>query len=117
MSPLHVSLTYLGALCRSRPRNKEAQKEILKLIDHLENNSHRIDYLANLKQGFPLGSGGIQSANKFICHTRMKRSGVWWVVASGNAMLRVRCAIYNGTFHRVFNRHIKRRSENLLQNK
>ena len=117
MSPLHVSLTYLGALRRSRPRNKEAQEEILKLIGYLENNSHRIDYLANLKQGFPIGSGGIESANKFICHTRMKRSGAWSVVASGNAMLRARCGIYNGTFHRVCNHHIKRRSENLLQNK
>jgi len=109
--------TVLGALRRSRPRNKEAQEEILKLISYLENNSHRIDYLSNLKQGFPIGSGGIESANKFICHTRMKRSGAWWVVASGNAMLRVRCAIYNGTFHRVFDHYIKRRSENLSEDK
>lgn len=59
------------------------------------------------EKGFPIGSGGIKSANKFICHTRMKRPGAWWVKEIGNAMLRIRCAIYNGTFHRVFQRYIE----------
>ncbi len=29
-----------------------------------------------------------------ICHTRIKRSGAWWLKENCNAMLRVRCAIY-----------------------
>ena len=28
----------------------------------------------------------------------MKRSGAWWVKEIGNAMLRIRCAIYNGAY-------------------
>lgn len=43
-----------------------------------------------------------RSANKLICHVRLKRSGAWWLEANGNAMLRIRCAIYNGTFPRIF---------------
>ena len=65
----------------------------------------RIHYLDDLDEGFPIGSGAMESANKFVCHTRMKRSGAWWVVTSGNAMLRVRCAMYNGTFERVFKKY------------
>lgn len=53
------------------------------------------------KGGYPIGSGGIESANKFICHTRLKRSGAWWVKETGNEMLRIRCALYNGTYDKV----------------
>ena len=54
------------------------------------------------RRGLPRGSGGIESANKLICHVRLKRSGAWWLEANGNAMLRIRCAIYNGTFDQIF---------------
>jgi len=97
----------IGALKCMNPINAEAKEEIRKLIGYLENNKHRIDYCASLEKGFPIGSGGIESANKFICHTRMKRPGAWWVKENGNAMLRIRCAIYNGTFKRVFEKYIE----------
>jgi hypothetical protein len=45
-----------------------------------------------------MGSGGIESANKFICHVRLKRSGAWWYVNHANQRLALRCAKYNGTF-------------------
>ena len=47
-----------------------------------------------------MGSGGIESANKFICHVRLKRSGAWWYERTSNQMLALRCAKYNGTFER-----------------
>jgi hypothetical protein len=58
--------------------------------------------------GYPLGSGGIESANKFICHVRLKRSGAWWYIDCSNRMLALRCAKSNGTFDRVFARYQKR---------
>lgn len=97
----------IGALKRIKPKNSTAREEIRKLINYLQKQRHRIDYICDLENGFPIGSGAIESANKFICHSRMKRSGAWWVKENGNAMLRVRCAIYNGTFNRIFNRYKK----------
>ena len=44
----------------------------------------------------------LESANKFICHKRMKVSGAWWYKINGNRMLRLRCSMYNGTFDAVF---------------
>jgi len=95
----------IWGLQRMQPQNKAAAEEIRKLIVYLENNSHRIDYKAFKRGQYPRGSGGIESANKFICHVRMKRSGAWWYVINGNAMLRLRCSIYNGTFDEVFSRY------------
>jgi len=87
-----------------------AQEEIDKLITYLDNQRDRLNYNACKEEGIPIGSGGIESANKFISHIRLKRSGAWWVVENGNGMLRLRCAMYNGTFDRVFEKY---RSKNV----
>ena len=92
----------IGGLRRMQPKDNEAKEEIRKLVGYLNNNRERIHYKADRKGGYPIGSGGIESANKFISHTRMKRSGAWWVKETGNEMLRIRCAIYNGTYDKVF---------------
>jgi len=84
------------------PRHEEARESIRKLIGYLEKNQDRIHYEADRDEGFPIGSGGIESAHKFICHTRLKRSGAWWVTEMGNSMLRLRCALVNGTYKKVF---------------
>ncbi len=94
-------------LQRMKPRNDLAREEIRKLIGYLQNNRERIHYHGDRVGGYPIGSGGIESANKFICHTRMKRSGAWWVKETGNKMLAIRCAIYNGTYDHVFEKYKK----------
>jgi len=88
------------------PRSEEAREEIRKFIVYLENHGHQINYFEDLQAGYPIGSGAIESANKKICHARLKRSGAWWVIANGNNMLRIRCALENGTFDRVFEHYI-----------
>ncbi len=98
---LDMAGSVIAGLKRMKPANEDAEKSILKLITYLGNHKHRFDYDELKKEGCPIGSGGIESSNKFICHTRIKRSGAWWLKDNCNAMLRVRCAIYNGTFDRV----------------
>jgi hypothetical protein len=95
----------IGCLGLMSPTHNEAAEEIRKLICYLNNNRDRIHYRSDQKGGYPIGSGGIESANKYICHTRMKRSGAWWVKETGNEMLRIRCAIYNETYDKVFDRY------------
>lgn len=95
----------IWGLQRMQPPSEDANKAIDSLIGYLRNNAHRIDYKKNRRGQFPLGSGGIESANKFICHKRMKVSGAWWYKINGNRMLRLRCAMYNSTFDEVFARY------------
>ncbi len=96
----------IGGLKRMLPKDYAAHEEIEKLIRYIENNRHRLGYEARCQEGLPIGSGGIESANKMIIHTRLKRSGAWWLETNGNTMLRLRCAIYNGTFDRVFKNYV-----------
>ena len=97
----------IWGLERMKPQDSLAEEEIRKLIGYLQNNRERIHYHGDRIGGYPIGSGGIESANKFICHTRMKRSGAWWVKETGNKMLAIRCAIYNGTYDNIFNKYKK----------
>ena len=92
----------IAGLRRMKPKTPQAEELIRKLIGYLNRHRKRFNYRSLRLGGFPIGSGGIESANKFICHTRMKRSGAWWVKTTGNSMLRIRCAVYNGTYDEVF---------------
>lgn len=98
-------LTALRSLLGMKPRDANAKEEIRKLVGYLDGQAKRLHYIEDLQEGFPIGSGAIESANKFICHVRMKRSGAWWVEETGNDVLRIRCALYNGTYDRVFEQH------------
>jgi hypothetical protein len=98
----------IWGLQRMKPPNAQAAEAIAKLIRYLQRHQERLDYRFARKGGYPMGSGGIESANKFICHVRLKRSGAWWYVTNANQMLALRCAKYNGTFDRVFARYRQR---------
>jgi hypothetical protein len=108
LARLHLGriATVLAALKRMNGRNAEAQQEIRKLITYLDKNRDRIPYATCDTEGLPKGSGAIESANKFIHHVRLKRSGAWWLKTNANHMLAIRCAIYNSTFTHVFARHV-----------
>jgi hypothetical protein len=101
----------IWGLQRMKPADTQAAAEIGKLIRYLQRHQERLDYRFARKGGYPMGSGGIESANKFICHVRLKRSGAWWYVTNANQMLALRCAKYNGTFDRVFERYRQRIQE------
>jgi hypothetical protein len=94
----------LGGLRRMQPTSDEALKAIDNCWVYLNEHRGRTHYRTFRRGGYPLGSGGMESANKLICHVRLKRSGAWWYEESSNQMLALRCAKYNGTFDQVFAR-------------
>ena len=88
------------------PRTHSANDKIQNLIEYFKVHGKRMDYSGAKKEGLPIGSGGIESANKFISHKRLKLSGAWWLEGNGNNMLRIRCALYNGTFPEVLKNYL-----------
>lgn len=96
----------IAALKRMKGRSAEAEQGIHKLIGYLDKNRERMPYATCTTEGLPKGSGAIESANKFIHHVRLKRSGAWWLKTNANHMLAIRCALYNGTFATVFAAHV-----------
>lgn len=102
-----VSLV-LGGLKRMQAQSDEAKKAMANGWDYLEEHRGRTASRPLRRGGYPLGSGGIESSNKFICHVRLKRSGAWWYESNSTQMVALRCAKYNGTFEKVFARYQQR---------
>jgi Uncharacterised protein family (UPF0236) len=100
----------LGGLRRMQPTSPEALKAIDNCWVYLNSHRGRTHYRTFRRGGYPLGSGGMESANKFICHVRLKRSGAWWYEESSNQMLALRCAKYNGTFPQIFTRNQRQKT-------
>lgn len=92
-------------LQRLQPTSEDAVEAIDKALSYLEKRLHQVDYASHRKGGYPIGSGAIESAHRFIGHVRLKRSGAWWYRENSNAILALRCALYNGTLERVFQLH------------
>ena len=92
-------------LQRMKPAGEEAGEAITSALSYLQKRLHQVDFGSHRKGGYPIGSGAIESAHRFIGHVRLKRSGAWWYKENSNAILALRCALYNGTLDRVFQQH------------
>lgn len=101
----------LGGLRRMQPTADEAAQARANGWEYRNAPRGRTTYRPLRRGGYPLGSGGLASSNKFICHVRLKRSGAWWYEANSNQMLALRCAKYNGTLEQVFVRYQQRLRE------
>jgi hypothetical protein len=100
-----------GGLRRMQVQSDDAEKASTNGWDYLNEHRGRTHYCHLRRGGYPLGSGGIESSNKFICHVRLKRSGAWWSEGNSNHMLALRGAKYNDTLDQVFGRYQQRLRE------
>ncbi len=64
-------------------------------------------------RGVAIGSGVVEAANKTLVTRRMKRFGMRWRIAGGQAVLTVRALIKSGRFDRAWETrtHIRRASD------
>lgn len=107
----------LGGLGRMKAKTQEVQDIIDKFSRYLMHHGEKMDYDSARRGGYHIGSGAIESANKFISHTRLKRSGAWWYIKNANNMLKIRCAKYNGTYDSIIEKYKKDDQERIKNKK
>ena len=83
-------LRYLG---RKHPR----RKRIKEVLGYFRRNRHRMDYAGAAARGLPIGSG-VEAACKTLVTERMKRSGMRWREAGGQAILTLRGWVQSDRF-------------------
>jgi len=79
-----------------RSQNKRRAKH--ELITYLSNNRDRVDYPRYRALGLPIGSGEVEARCKVLVQARCKQSGMRWSKRGAEQVLRVRCALRDGTF-------------------
>lgn len=64
--------------------------ELPKAVSYLEKRTAQMQYPAFQAQGWPIGSGATESANKIVVEARLKGAGMHWARTNVNPMLALR---------------------------
>lgn len=75
-------------------RRKTNQTPLWELHTYLFNNKAFMRYPEYREKGYYIGSGAIESANKYIVANRMKMAGMRWSVVKANSILWLRCKYF-----------------------
>jgi hypothetical protein len=68
---------------------------------YIENNIDKINYKEYKKQGYYIGSGPIESANKTIVQRRLKQSGMRWSLCGAQSILMLRAKVEGDRWYEV----------------
>ena len=90
----------LGAirgLC-NRAGDEGSREELRTVWNYFNERRGRMQYADLKRRGLPIGSGHVEAVNKTHVGERMKRSGMRWSMAGGQAILGIRSLIKSGRF-------------------
>ena len=74
----------------------EPEERLRQLIDHVTRFEDCVDYGAYHERGWPLGSGEVESAHRYVPRERLKIAGACWNPDNVNPMLALRVVRANG---------------------
>jgi hypothetical protein len=78
--------------CDRLPAAPTSQETIQKQLNYLRKRASLMQYPAYQRQGWPIGSGMVESANKVVVQARLKGAGMHWEPTHVNPMLTLRTA-------------------------
>jgi len=85
---------------KARSQTKRQAKH--ELVTYINNNRQRMDYPRYEKLGLPIGSGEVEAQCKTLVQARCKQAGMRWSRSGAEDLLRVRCAVRDGSFDQSF---------------
>jgi hypothetical protein len=87
-------------------KDRESPPGVVNLYGYISNNIRNIDYKAYIEQGYFIGSGAIESANKIVLQQRLKQAGMRWNVTSAQNILTLRAKYESDLWERDVNQLI-----------
>lgn len=88
------TLEVLAQIREQAFKRKTNQTPLWELHTYLFNNKDFMRYPEYRSKGYYIGSGAIESANKYIVANRMKMAGMRWSVQKANSLLWLRCKYF-----------------------
>src|SRR5260221_14162840 len=73
----------------------ESVSVVAETLSYLEKRTAQMQYPAFQAEGWPIGSGMVESANKGVVEARLKGAGMHWSRLSVNPLLALRNAVCN----------------------
>jgi hypothetical protein len=76
-----------------------------KCADYLQKNARYMKYKKYLKRGYPIATGVIEGACRYLVKDRMEITGARWSLSGAEAVLRLRALRASGDFQNYWNFH------------
>jgi hypothetical protein len=92
----------LGHLLKYRSTPASAKPTLKRVHQYLSTHRLHLQYRQFKKLGFPIGSGMVESACKWLITQRFKGTGMRWSEDGFNHLLHLRVAWVNGRFDSLF---------------
>lgn len=93
--PVLQALRELGAEPEPEPLSATAAAVRDEVLRYLEARREQTRYAEFRAQGYPIGSGCVESANKLVVEARLKGSGMHWALEHVNPMVALRTVVCN----------------------
>lgn len=77
-------------------RQNDLEDEIRKAVEYFQEHRERMRYAYFRVNGFPIGSGAVESAVRRIVNLRLKGAGIFWLPANAERLLCLRCRVKMG---------------------
>ena len=106
----------IGALKQIKHKNTFSKTKLdtfNKVIRYLSNHKHMMHYDKYLGNGYPIGTGVVESACGSLVKNRMERNGMRWSVVGAQAMLQVRAVARNKDWKQFMKYFIKEQKQRL----
>ncbi len=78
------------ALYREPEQVEDRDAPVRSAHRYFSNRRNQLDYQGALQREWPIGSGEIESAHRYIVQQRLKRPGAWWLACHAEHMLALR---------------------------
>ena len=86
----------LRQMATKRKLGKSRRRKLDTICGYFQNNRQRMRYDDYLVKGYPLASGVIEGACRYVVKDRMERAGMRWTAQGAQAMLDLRTTYVNG---------------------
>ncbi len=79
-------------------RQNDKEDKIRKAVEYFQEHRERMRYAHFKANGFPIGSGAVESAIRRIVNLRLKGAGIFWLPANAERLLCLRCRVKMGSW-------------------
>lgn len=84
-----------------------ARKQVQTCVNYLLSHKAHLHYATYLSRGYPIATGAIEGAIRYLIRDRMDITGARWGLACGEAVLRLRALFANDDFDEYWRFHLE----------
>ena len=85
------------------PHTPAATAPVRNAYRYISERHQHLDYATATRDGYPIGSGEIESGHRHVVQQRLKLPGGWWTESNAERMLNLRTARSNGLWEHYWN--------------